>query len=598
MNAKFTICKYNIYVMQWWNFKDKTFVLFFSLIVAILVLLTIFIVTASVSASFYNKRKRKIESESNTLRIYIINVKKNLVTFFSRSNLKMKYTMDLSDFYNRFHPNDVEKVKSWIFSICVDNKNAEQYLEADAMLEKSKIPSFSLLKLVKYDASNGLIHIENHILRYITPTNFIAHGRKHALTGVVKRGVMEGIVSKEKSTFGYTFALRFFYIKQKVLTNDKVERFMIMTLKNEVYPFVVNSKTPRQLVELSSSEMVLFDLKMMTEEEAMRLASSMARSLNRTIGLNGFSDSIGFTIGIVKNHEFYQDFDAIIKHAQEACIAAQQNDQEILLYQKTTSPELDFAKYRDNITDLMRSKNLRYLFRPIIDVKKKHIMGYFEYIRAYNSPFSNFIEISRYARIINENKNLLAHVIKSSIPKFNSEKPTVDCRLFFSLSMMEIENILEILPQVLNVHKCKIVLMFEEQEVNENSMQLDLLNDSFKKLHDAGYQLALSSNDKDLLLDPSVYYNFDFFVAGATMIGEIKKNNRIRLSIHTLIEQLLKYHKPIIASDLEGWQSIELIIKSGISIISSEAVAASNDMLLPADKKKMDKLCEMGDKYL
>ena len=42
--------------------------------------------------------------------IYIINVKKNEVTFFSRSNLKNKYTMDLQDFYNRFHPNDFEKV--------------------------------------------------------------------------------------------------------------------------------------------------------------------------------------------------------------------------------------------------------------------------------------------------------------------------------------------------------------------------------------------------------------------------------------------------------------------------------------------------------
>ena len=126
----------------------------------------------------------------------------------------------------------------------------------------------------------------------------------------------------------------------------------------------------------------------------------------------------------------------------------------------------------------------------------------------------------------------------------------------------------------------------------------NLLNQSFKKLHDNGYEIALSINDKNLLLDPSVYYNFDYFVAGATMIGEIKKNNRTRLSIHTLIEQLLKYHKPIIASDLEGWQSIELILKSGISLISSEAVASSNDMLLPVDKKKMEKLSEMGEKYL
>lgn len=582
--------------MKWFNFSDRSFVIFFFIMVSLLVLLSIFIVTALISSSFYSKRKRKIGSESNTLRIYIINVKRNEVTFFSRSNLKNKYTMDLSDFYDRFHPNDAEKVKNWIFSICVDVKSAEQYLEADALIEKDKNPYFSLLKLVKYDQAKGLIHIENHILRYITPTNYVSHN-KRTINGVVKRGVMEGIITKEKSTFGFTYAIRFFYIKQKVLTNDKVERFMAMTLKNEIYPYAGSRKSPRQIVELSTSEMLLFDLRIYDDDDAMRLASSIARSLNRCIELNGFKDSIGFTIGVVKNHEYYQDFDAIVKHAQEACIAAQQNDQNILLFQKTTSPELDFAKYRDNITDLMRSKNLRYLFRPIIDVAKKDIIGYFEYIRAYNSPFSSFIEISKYASKIDENRNLLAHVIKNSIPKFNSEKPAVNCRLFFSMSMIDIENAIEILPQVLNVNKCQVVLMFEEQEVNENATHLELINASFAKFHAEGYELALSINDKDLLLDPSVYYNFDYFVAGATMIGEIKKNNRIRLSIHTLIEKLLRYHKPIIASDLEGWQSIELIIKSGITLISSEAVASSNDMLLPVDKKKLEKLGEMGEKY-
>ena len=81
------------------------------------------------------------------------------------------------------------------------------------------------------------------------------------------------------------------------------------------------------------------------------------------------------------------------------------------------------------------------------------------------------------------------------------------------------------------------------------------------------------------------------------MIGEIRKNNRIRLSIHSLIESLLKYHRPIIATDLEGWQAIELIIKSGVNIVSSEIISSSNDMLLPIEKKKIDKLIAMDDTY-
>ena len=81
------------------------------------------------------------------------------------------------------------------------------------------------------------------------------------------------------------------------------------------------------------------------------------------------------------------------------------------------------------------------------------------------------------------------------------------------------------------------------------------------------------------------------------MMEEVKENNRIRLSLYALIESLLKYNRPIIATDLEGWQAVELIIKSGITYISSDAVSPSNDMLLPIEKKKLEKLTAMAEKY-
>jgi hypothetical protein len=81
------------------------------------------------------------------------------------------------------------------------------------------------------------------------------------------------------------------------------------------------------------------------------------------------------------------------------------------------------------------------------------------------------------------------------------------------------------------------------------------------------------------------------------MVGEIKKSSRSRLSIRTLVEQLLKYHKPIIATDLSSWQSIELIIKSGIYIISSEIISNSSEMLLPLDKRKSERINNLYNKY-
>ena len=585
--------------MDWFNFKDMTFLTFFIIMITLFVIIALFIIFASVASSLYHKRRREIEAESNTFRIYVIDAKNYSVVYFDRSSLKDKTKTDLEEFYSHFHPADIDNVKNWIASIRVDGSNAPQYLEADVIVDK-RHSSFSLLKLVKYDPETGIIHLENHILRYITPINEPENksGRnKGIVTGVVKRSEMEQIISREKSIYGYTFAIRFFYIKQKFMTNDKVERYMSMTLKNEIYPFTSIKNIHRQIVELSSAEMLLFDLKMTNRNDAMRLATSISHSLNKCISLNGFGDSIAFSIGIVENAEYYQNFDEIVRHAQEAAIAAQQGEQNIMMSQKTTSPELDFAAYRDTISSLLRSKNLRYLYRPIIDVSSGSVLGFFEYVRAYNSPFTSFLELSKYAERINENRNVLAHVLRYSVPKFNIEKLAYDNRLFFSLSLIDVDNIVDVLPQISGGNEIKMVVMINEQELSDSYSSNEHLSEAFNKLHKAGYEIALSLNDKDLLLDQNIYYSFDYFVTGANMIGEIRKNNRVRLSIHTLIERLLKYGKPIIATDLEGWQAIELIIKSGIRLVSAEAIAASNDMLLPVDKKKLKKLKDLGENY-
>ena len=139
--------------------------------------------------------------------------------------------------------------------------------------------------------------------------------------------------------------------------------------------------------------------------------------------------------------------------------------------------------------------------------------------------------------------------------------------------------------------------MFDEQEIYDNTENSDQIISSFIQLKEQGYKIALSLKDQDLIIDPLMYSNFDYFIVGASMVAEVKKNTRNRLGILTLVEQLLKYHKPIIATDLDGWQAIELIIKSGITIVSSDMISPSNDMLLPLEKKKVDKLIAMDDTY-
>ncbi|HHT67140.1 MAG TPA: hypothetical protein GX010_02820 [Erysipelotrichaceae bacterium] len=584
--------------MKWFDFNDPAFLTFFWVVVSFSVFLLFIVITFILSAKKDKKYAERLKAEATTLRIYIIDPKNNSVIYFNRSNLKNKRQTDMNSFYTHFHANDIDKIKSWIIAICTDYTTAEKYIEADVLFDYGRSTYFSLLKLNKYDPNKGIIHLESFVLKYITPNNYTDKKKNKALhTGVVKRSTMESLVLKEKSLKGFTFAIRFYYIRQKVLSNDKIERYMIVTLKNVIYPFASNPRVARQIIDDGENELLLFDLRISTRDEAMVLATSIAHSIKKCIGVNGFSDSINFSIGVVENAQYYQDFDSMVLKAQEACISAQHHGQEILLYQKQAAPLVEIDRYRDEVEKLMHPSGIRYLFRPIFDVYKKQTLGYFQYVKAYDSPFASFTEMSKYAAKVGMSKQFFATVARYVIPKFASERQDPSLRLFMLVSLQDIDHMKEILSQIPQVKVIKLVLVFEEQEINENAADLHLLNNSLKNLRSDNFELAMLMKDKNLLLDPTVYFNFDYFVAGSMMIGEIKKNNRIRLSIHSLIESLLKYHRPIIATDLEGWQAIELIIKSGVSIVSSETISPSNDMLLPINKKKIDKLVAMDDSY-
>ena len=585
--------------MKWFDFNDPIFVIFVIIASLLGLFLTFIIISAAISSKRDYGYVERMKAESTTLRIYTIDVKNNAVTYFNRSDLKDKRRIDLNTFYSHFHINDIDKIKAWIFSICTDYKTADKYLEADVLVNHGKFTYFSLLKLLKYDPNEGIIHLESFILKYITPNNAPdkKKKKKSLYTGVVKRSTMESLIVKEKSLKGFTFAIRFYYIRQKVLSNDKIERYMIMTLKNVIYPYASNPRIARQIIDNGGNELLLFDLRIASRDEAMVLATSMAHSIKKCIGVNGFQDSINFSIGVVENAQYYQDLDSMILKSQEACMSAQHHGQEVLLYQKQAAPLVEIDRYREEVENLMRPNSLRFLFRPIFDVAKQRTIGYFEYVKAYDSPFTSFQEMSKYAAKVDLSKEFFAMIARYVIPKFANEKQEDYWRLFMVVSFQDIDYMADVLSQISRAKDIHLVLVFEEQEINENSSNLQLLNDSLKKLKDNGYELAMLMKDKNLLLDPSVYTNFDYFVAGSMMIGEIRKNNRIRLSIHSLIESLLKYHRPIIATDLESWQAIELIIKSGVNIVSSETIASSNDMLLPLEKKKIEKLVAIDKNY-
>ena len=584
--------------MIWWDFTNRDFLILFIIMVIVVVMFVFYYIAFMVHNRVDKKHDLAIEKASNTTRIFVIYFKEDRVVYFDKNNVKKKTTTNLVGFYSNFHENDVDKVKRWIYSICVTRVDVENFIEADIIAGHGRENYFSLLQLLKYDSVAGVVHVESHMMKYITPNNNalkVKHGINY---GVVDKNTVQNLVNTQKAAKGFTYAIRFFYIKPIVNASHRFETFITMNMKDTIYPYANDPHHIRQIIDNNSNQLLLFDLNISSTSAALQLANSIEKDVKKAISLSAYNDSMSFAIGVVNNAEFYQDFDGAVECVSQACIYAQQNNMSIYVYSRANSRHImTTKKLEDQITGLFKRNTLKFLYRPIVDVSREEVLGYFQYIKAYDLPFSDFYEMQKYAIKVEKNKELFSLIAKNTISRFISQSAETSNRLFLNASLFDCEYADSVIQQVKDYSTIRIVLTFDEQEICDNTENSEQIIASFIKLKQAGYKLALFVKDQDLIIDPLMYANFDYFIVGASMVTGIRKNTRNRLGILALVEQLLKYHKPIIATDLGSSQAIEIIIKSGINLVSSESISSSSEMLMPVDKKKLSRLHQQYDKY-
>lgn len=584
--------------MVWWDFTNTPFIIFSVIILITFSLIAFLSISFSLSNVKMQKNNLSIAHERNTVRVYIIDLKNNYVTYFTRSDLRVKMRITLSQFYLFFAENSVDKLKNWIYGICIDNRNLSDYIEVDVVSRRSKKSYYSILKKIKFDSKVGLLHLESHLMEYTSPNTTATKKSHGVLIGHVNKEDVKALIEKQKSLTGYTFCTRFFYTRNQIVAQDKVESIIIANLKNIVYKFAVDTSRTRQIVDEPGNEIMLFDLSMNDKEKALKLVANMCHEIKKTLGIKGYLDTVGFAIGIVENAQYYQDFNAIYKTAQQACIYAEQHALESYFYTRSSKLILsETGKYSQEISRLLKPGVLRYSFRAIINATKANVIGYFNTIKAPESPFSNFMEMSKYSAKVHRNKEFFAFISKNVINTYASMKHDEKALLFMPASLSDISFMFDTLMQISNIKNCPLVLVFEERDFDEEDIDSASVKHLFDSIKHEGISLGLLMHDQNLLLDPEIYSNFGYFIVGSSMIKEIRKSKFTRLSIHTLVEQLLKYKKPIIANDVEGWQAIELIVNSGIEYISSETISPSSPLILPLDKKRIERLHALSVKY-
>ena len=558
---------------------------------AILLALMVTLLVSSAAAVRRTKRYQKmLEEQSNSVRIFTIDIPNDKVTFFNVTTLSNIRECTLGQFYQQFPISDQKRVIHWVNALAEPGTTAPEFLETDVQETKAKRQTFSLLQVEKVDTERQVIHLLSYLMKYMS---YAPGAAKHGLSSI--KDYQEALETNPRRR-GITAVYRFIY--KKIQDKDKeIDPVSFNQFKNALFPFVTGK---RMLLQCSGNELLLVDFRVTDRASALYLLRSGLNAINRYLALNGLLSEIEVRVGAVEHRLLQNDQSTIVQQACNTAALAYEGNDTVLLYEKGREifNPLSDSTYRTEVERIINEKKLAYLFRPIFDVQKEKVIGYFVKAVPKDTYFDSMDELKDYAMRTEDDRNLFATVARETVHRFLAERPEENQSLFYPVRLEERGYMLTTFGRLQKAKSAHVVFVFRETNfrarldtTNPDAFLNDMLSIKAK-----GYEVGLFLDSSDLQLTPTIYSAFDYFICGFAFAGTASEMDAlIRSQLHALVEKLLRFGKPIVATDIEGWASIELLVRSGLNFISAETFAPYDVMMNPIPAKSLRRVKDMKD---
>ena len=563
-------------------------ILLFGGMALLLIILIVIIISFSVTMSKTKKEVDELSDSSNSLRVFIIDADHDNVRYFNRSRLEKRKTSTITEFYNQFPAGERDKIITWIANLLDDVPDTPKYLEINVLFKYNRKSYFSILQLTKVDHEKRTIYLESFILKYM-------YAKKSKKNGVQKfsyRDKFTNIVNSNHTNKGVTFAINFF---DKRTHKNEISHLVFAQIKNIVIQYI----TPyRPMIIPSDNQIIISDLKISLRANIVAFVNTMKNEINKLLMISALEDEVGFTFGIAENKFFYNEVDKLIETVIDLANIAKDDEKSFIIYEQGRKIEVDSdnLRLRTEVERIIDEKKIRYTYRPIYDVERGRTVGYQAFFEPIDSFFETIEEFKAYALRTEDDKELFTTISRNSITRFIQEKDGISLRLFFPINVTEMKYVNWTFAHILSIKDANIVLILNEDEILELPKEsTDTLIDTIKTFKSKGYEVALLLNDNETALPSSTYEVFDYYLLSvASHIKGSKSQNRQLPSFQALVEKLLRYNKPIIAIDIPTMSLVEYIIKLGVQIVSSDAIAPRDENVLPINSKIIAKLKDMN----
>lgn len=531
--------------------------------------------------------------ESSGARCYRIDSIHNSVTYFDVSNFANVKNTTIEQFYSSFPTEEQGKVHSWVDSI-LSGKQTTNFLQVNVYLKNHKKTSSSFLRITKSSPSNGLIHLENYLLKNSTK-------KKASVPAVpfISETQFSNEIKKNGASRGTTFCFAIKRKRQEGFDNN-VPRSVCSKFRSALDRYLFGNC---KLMKLSENELLVCNFDINGQEEAVAYALRTINGVTNAMTNKSKSTEPTYIVkaGIVANKELFGDTESLIDYSHRTALNAYETSSELVYYRKGFDDYVNFdvAKYRSEVEKIIFDKRINNYFQPVYGVSRHSVLGYVSkpVPDADRTSFSTIEELKNYAIRAKDQNNLFGYLAKTIVSRFVSERPLRSQRLFYPIMVRELQTVPAIFTNLKGAKESNLNFMLKESEVIAGTKQMGLDNmiALLKNIHLAGFSLGLVVKGNSINVEDSILKLMDiFFVDFKNDDTDSKHMDMvIRSQLHALVEKLLKYKKIIVGANLADWNAIELVVGSGIDYVSSDQFGPYQNGFVPLREKDEIRLKEM-----
>ncbi len=582
------------------NIQDGAMPFLIFIIVVLSVGLISLVITILVTKKKEIEYSEYLKRKFNINRTFIIDFKSQSVEYFSFRNLKDIIKISYTDFLKMLEDKEQNKFNNWLLDMYQQNEilTPDKLTFITDIKMQDQIKSYCsriLFNVNVIDKAKGMIYLDSVLLNNLpSEYNRIKKGifkKDTFLVSEIARFYAHGLFQK-----GSIYIIDFY---RKANTNPRINeyeyRYIVLNAiyqKKNALSFYVLLNDDNPL------EMTVLNTKWQNDFQINREMKSMVRSINEILEVHGFKTFYEFSIVGSKTSELDSDFIKAHETLKNVSHLMRDDGKDFLLYKNDNRENRNVEEsYKAEVNKIIRMQLINLGFSPLVKIANKRVLtlGYIAKVRPKGSIFETIDEVKKYALKYNLDKELFSMITRKMIPTFNNEKDNNNLRLFIPIKIHEIQYVLRSLPHMNLATNTKIAVIIQNNDFVDSETNVTLIN-NIKTLQSRDYEVYVTINNGDYNLRSATYSLFDGFMINTKPQGGTKGENREFLVTRAMLDKLVKFKTPIVSVNSTSWNEVELLVKSGVYLFSSEVIAETSPMLMPVDKRVVKKLLNMYKK--